>query len=134
MSKPFGLKVLEARTEALLKRAEGKVSRQSQIETFDGLVINHENGEVIVDGQQLRLTAKEHELFFYLVKNKQLILSKTQILDHVWGYDYEGDPRTVDTTIKRLREKMKGHKDLIRTLRGRGYQFMAEETGTRNQL
>ncbi|MDD6207120.1 MAG: response regulator transcription factor [Clostridiales bacterium] len=134
VTKPFSLKVLEARTEALLKRAEGKVSRRSQIETFDGLVINHENGEVIVDGQQIRLTAKEHDLLFYLVKNKQLILSKSQILDHVWGYDYEGDPRTVDTTIKRLREKMKGQKGLIRTLRGRGYQFMTEETGTRNKL
>lgn len=126
VTKPFSLKVLEARTDALLKRTEGKVSRQSQIEEFASLRIDHNSGKVTLDGEQIRLTLKEHDLLFLLVKNKGITLSKDQILDRVWGFEYEGDPRTVDTTIKRLREKLKGHKELIRTIRGMGYQFMPE--------
>lgn len=126
VTKPFSLKVLEARADALLKRTEGKVSRQSQIEEFSGLRIDHNSGEVMLDGEQIRLTLKEHDLLFLLVKNKGITLSKDQILDRVWGFEYEGDPRTVDTTIKRLREKLRGHKELIQTIRGMGYQFMPE--------
>lgn len=127
VTKPFSLKVLEARAEALLRRKDGVVSRQSRIDEFSGFRIDLETGELTLDGVAISLTRKENDLLLLLVRNRGQILSKERILDSVWGFDYDGDPRTVDTTVKRVREKLGKRKELIQTVRGRGYRFLPPE-------
>lgn len=127
VTKPFSLKVLEARAEALLRRKDGVVSRQSRIDEFSGFRIDLETGELTLDGAAISLTRKENDLLLLLVRNRGQILSKERILDSVWGFDYDGDPRTVDTTVKRVREKLGKRKELIQTVRGRGYRFLPPE-------
>ena len=122
--KPFSLKVLDARADMLLKRVSGKVSKNSRKECLGMLEIDHDTGRISLDGKDVMLTKKEHDLLLLLVLNKGIILSKEQILDRVWGMEYEGDPRTVDTTIKRLREKLQSSRNYIETVRGRGYRFI----------
>ena len=124
VTKPFSLKVLEARAEALLRRTDGTVSQSSRVEEFPGLRIDLDSGALVVEGTPVTLTRKENDLLLLLVRNREQILSKERILDLVWGFDYDGDPRTVDTTIKRLREKLGNQKDCIQTVRGRGYRFL----------
>lgn len=126
VTKPFSLKVLAARAAAMMKRAQGRVSKGCSIFEFDGLYIDFASSEVKIDGVHIDLTKKEIDLLVMLVQNKGIVLSKSQILDKVWGFDYDGDPRTVDTHIKRLREKIKDKRDFIKTVRGRGYTFNTE--------
>ncbi len=117
MKKPFSPKILMARIEALLRYTE-----KFQEKTIkNGLVIDSEKHIVYLDKNELKLTPKEFELVLYMSKNSNLTLSRDQILNSVWGYDYEGDPRTVDTHIKRLRKKLDGR--FIDTIRGYGYKF-----------
>lgn len=117
MKKPFSPKILMARIEALLRYTE-----KFQEKTIEnGLVIDNDKHLVYLDGKELKLTPKEFELVSYMSKNSNLTLSRDQILNSVWGYDYEGDPRTVDTHIKRLRKKLDGR--FIDTIRGYGYKF-----------
>lgn len=117
MKKPFSPKILMARIEALLRYTE-----KFQEKTIEnGLVIDNDKHLVYLDGKELKLTPKEFELVSYMSKNSNLTLSRDQILNSVWGYDYEGDPRTVDTHIKRLRKKLDGR--FIDTVRGYGYKF-----------
>lgn len=123
VTKPFSLKVLAARANSLMKRVEGKVSKGTSEIEIQGLKVNLANGEVLVNGNPVLLTRKELDLLMLLVQNQGIILSKGQILDRVWGFGYDGDPRTVDTHIKRLREKLQDQKELIQTMRGRGYCF-----------
>ncbi len=123
VTKPFSLKVLAARAQGLLKRVNNRISDSSYIHSFDGLVVNEKTGEVAVDGRNILLTQKEWELFEYLLLNENIIMGKQQILDKVWGYGYDGDPRTVDTHIRRLRDKLGAGERYIRTYRGRGYCF-----------
>ena len=127
VTKPFSLKVLDARAEALLRRKEGLVSRNSRTEEFSGFQIDMDSGKMTLDGILVDFTPKENDLMMLLVRNQGQILSKEQILDRVWGFDYEGDPRTVDTTIKRIRKKLGSRKELIQTIRGRGYRFQKAE-------
>lgn len=129
VTKPFSLKVLDARAEALLRRTEGKVGRISRIEQMGELRLDWDNGEVTVDGVPVTLTRKEHDLLFLLLRHRGQILTKNQILDRVWGFEYEGDPRTVDTTLKRLRDKLGSQKYLLQTVRGRGYRFASPDAG-----
>lgn len=123
VTKPFSLKVLAARAETLLKRVNNRICVNSCIHTFDGLVVNEKTGEVAIDGKKLVFTQKEWELLEFLILNKDIVIEKQQILDKVWGYEYDGDPRTVDTHIRRLREKLGTYDRYIRTYRGRGYCF-----------
>lgn len=123
VTKPFSLKVLAARACALMKRVDGTVSRSSNVVEYSGLKVNLASGEVFINNIPVVLTRKESDLLLLLIKNKGIILSKEQILDNVWGFDYNGDPRTVDTHIKRLREKLRDQKDLIQNVRSRGYGF-----------
>lgn len=117
MKKPFSPKILMARIEALLRYTE-----KFQEKTIEnGLVIDNDKHLVYLDREELKLTPKEFELVSYMSKNSNLTLSRDQILNSVWGYDYEGDPRTVDTHIKRLRKKLDGR--FIDTVRGYGYKF-----------
>lgn len=123
ITKPFSPKVLVAKVKVLLKRMEQKQNIKSDILSFDGLTIDELSHEVRIDNQTAMLTPKEYDLLLFLVKNKGIALSRDKILDSVWGMDYYGDARTVDTNIKRLREKLGSKAEMIATVRGSGYKF-----------
>ncbi len=120
--KPFSPKELLARIRAIIKRSSSETTR-SEILSFEGLEINFIGREVIVDGKVASLTPKEYDLLFYLVKNKGIALSRGKLLEEVWGYDFFGDDRTVDTHIKMLRNSIGEYRKFIKTLRGMGYKF-----------
>ena len=122
VTKPFSPKVLVAKVKALLKRTLSD-NINKNLSNFDGLKINKLSHEVTLDGTQLSLSPKEYDLLLYLTSNKGIALSRDKILDNVWGYDYFGDIRTVDTNIKRLREKLLHKSSYITTVRGSGYKF-----------
>lgn len=123
VTKPFSPKILAARIVALLKRAYPENNKEINSNVYDGLYINEQYREVKIDDVDVYLSPKEYELLCYLVKNKDLVLSREKILDSVWGLDYYGDLRTVDTHIKRLREKLAEKAYLVTTVRGVGYKF-----------
>jgi two-component system, OmpR family, response regulator ResD len=123
ITKPFSPKVLVAKVKVLLKRMEQKQNVKSDVISFDGLIIDELSHEVRVDDETVMLTPKEYDLLLFLVKNKGIALSRDKILDSVWGIDYYGDARTVDTNIKRLREKLGSKAEMIATVRGSGYKF-----------
>ncbi|KAJ50550.1 DNA-binding response OmpR family regulator [Clostridium tetanomorphum] len=123
VTKPFSPKVLVARAKSLLKRVDGTISKSSNILSEDGLAIDLNSGKVTVNNVEVMLTLKEYDLLTYFMQNKGMVLSKEAILNRVWGYDYYGDPRTVDTHIKRLRDKLEDRSNYITTIRGRGYKF-----------
>lgn len=120
--KPFSPKELMARVKVILDRAKG---RENQLIKFDGLSIDVEGRCVSVDGQKVNLTPKEIDLLLYMVKNKNIALSRMKLLEEVWDYDYFGDDRTVDTHIKMLRHNLGKYRDYIVTVRGMGYKFEA---------
>ncbi|MDD6794256.1 MAG: response regulator transcription factor [Clostridiaceae bacterium] len=121
MTKPFSPKVLVAKVKALLKRTRTDID--SSLQDFNGLVINKLSKEVKVNDKILSLSPKEYDLLIYLTSNESIALSRDNILDHVWGMDYYGDIRTVDTNVKRLREKLGTKASYIVTVRGSGYKF-----------
>lgn len=121
ITKPFSPKILVAKVKALLKRVNSQVD--SNIREFSGIEINKLSHEIKVDNVPLSLTPNEYDLLIYLTDNAGIALSRDNILDNVWGYDYYGDIRTVDTNIKRLREKLGSKSNYIVTVRGSGYKF-----------
>ena len=126
VTKPFSPKEVMARIAAVTKRHKaGAAGQKREIEKFEGLEIAMKGRNVYVDGQKLELTPKEYELLFYLVKNKGIALSREKLLSDVWGFDFYGDDRTVDTHIKMLRSNLKEYRKFIVTLRGLGYKFEA---------
>ncbi|RXZ61051.1 response regulator transcription factor [Candidatus Borkfalkia ceftriaxoniphila] len=126
VTKPFSPKEVMARIAAVTKRHKaGAAGQKREIEKFEGLEIDMKGRNVYVDGQKLELTPKEYELLFYLVKNKGIALSREKLLSDVWGFDFYGDDRTVDTHIKMLRSNLKEYRKFIVTLRGLGYKFEA---------
>lgn len=125
--KPFSPKELMARVKVVLKRN----TRQDEEElpdkfVFDGLEVDIAGREVYVNGQKASMTPKEYDLLFYLVKNENIALSRDKLLEEVWGYDFFGDDRTVDTHIKMLRNSLGEYRKYIVTLRGMGYKFEAD--------
>ena len=125
--KPFSPKELMARVKVVLKRN----TRQEEPVTldkysFEGLEVDIAGREVYVNGQKASMTPKEYDLLFYLVKNKNIALSRDRLLEEVWGYDFFGDDRTVDTHIKMLRNSLGEYRKFIVTLRGMGYKFEAD--------
>ena len=120
VTKPFSPIVLAARVRTLLKR-EGRAA--SPIETIGCLSVNELRREVLVEGQPVELTPKEYELLIYFKKNRSIALSRESILNAVWGYDYFGDLRTVDTHVKQLRAKLGDCGSMSATVRGYGYRF-----------
>lgn len=123
ISKPFSPKILVAKSKALLKRSQTSQSSNEHIIIIDNLKINKLSHEVSLNDTLINLTPKEFDFLIFLSENKGISLSRENILDKVWGYDYDGDIRTVDTTIKRLREKLLDSSYLISTVRGSGYKF-----------
>ncbi len=127
--KPFSPRELMARIRAVLARSQGFPQGSGdgrQRLVFQGLEIDLAGREVYVDGQRASMTPKEYDLLFYLVKNKGLALSRDKLLEEVWGYDFFGDDRTVDTHIKMLRGSLGPYRAFIVTLRGMGYKFEPE--------
>ena len=120
--KPFSPKELMARVKAVIKRNAVPSSPTDSLK-FEGLEINMSGRDVIVDGVRATMTPKEYDLLFYLVKNKNLALTRDKLLEEVWGFDFYGDDRTVDTHIKMLRNSLGDYRKFIVTLRGMGYKF-----------
>ena len=119
IAKPIKFPVFMARVRALLKRS---VSVRSVVEVA-GICIDLDGHTVTVDGQEISLTPREFELLLYVAQNKNIALSRQQILSAVWNFDYYGDARTVDTHIKNLRMKLGDHGSALKTVRGRGYKL-----------
>ena len=123
--KPFSPKELMARVNAVLSRNSASERPVEKVMKFDGLEINIPARTVYVDGKKVDLTPKEYDLLFYLVENKNIALSRDKLLSDIWGYDFFGDDRTIDTHIKNLRNNLGKYRDYIVTLRGVGYKFEA---------
>jgi len=120
ITKPFSPMVLVARVQALLRRAR---NGQKIVKSYNGLEIDITGHVVYIDGKKVDLSPKEFELLVYFVNNEGIALSRDQILNSVWDYDYFGDARTVDTHVKKLRLKLGSKGDYIQTIRGIGYKF-----------
>ena len=120
ISKPFSLKILVARVEAILKRTE---VNNKDIKDFGGIVIDSQGRTVTVDGQLVDMSLREYELLVYLIQNQGIALSRDKILNNVWNYDYYGDSRTIDSHIKKIRQKLGNKGKDIETIRGIGYKF-----------
>lgn len=121
--KPFSPKELLARIRAVLKRTGAKEEKKQPVYTYKSLMINPISYEVQVDNQKLSLTPKEFELLNYFVNNKGIVLTRENLLNEIWGYDFYGDSRTVDTHIKMLRNSLGEYRDLIKTVWGVGYRY-----------
>ena len=130
ITKPFEMKEVLARIEAVLRRSTGAVSeKKKQRLVFDKLIIDMEAFELTVDGKKVDTPPKELELLFYLASSPNRVYTRNQLLDEVWGFDYFGDSRTVDVHVKRLREKLEGVSERwsVKTVWGVGYKFEALE-------
>ncbi len=127
--KPFSPKEVMARVNAIVKRnsaAKAPASPAPETVKFGGLEINFTSRDVYIDGVKANLTPKEYDLLFYLVRNKNIALTRNKLLEEVWGYDFFGDDRTIDTHIKMLRNNLGPYRNYIVTLRGMGYKFEAD--------
>ncbi|WP_346916003.1 response regulator transcription factor [Clostridium sp.] len=122
-TKPFSPKVLVAKIKALIKRTYGSSIDKSTGIIIESLYIDEESHRVMVGDEDINLSPTEFSLLIYFLKNKNIVLTRDQILTKIWGYDFEGDIRVVDTTIKRLREKLKHMNKVIVTVRGFGYKI-----------
>lgn len=123
--KPFSPKELMMRVQAVLKRVQGTHSTpvKKDLFTFQGLTLDFAARVVTIDGERVDMTPKEYALFAYLVKNEGIALTREQLIRDVWGYDFFGDDRTLDTHMKLLRKSIGKYSRLIVTLRGVGYRF-----------
>ena len=119
--KPFSPKEVMARVKVIINRHNPE--KNGSIIKIDGLEIDIPGRNVFVDGKKAEMTPKEYELLFYLVRNKNIALSREKLLTDVWGFDFYGDDRTIDAHIKMLRTSLGKYRDLIVTLRGLGYKF-----------
>ena len=130
VTKPFSPKELMARVKVVLSRRKSSDTVKpgdgaAPDYEFEGLKIDIAGREVYVNGEKAQMTPKEYELLFYLVKNRGIALTRDKLLEEVWGYDFFGDDRTVDTHIKMLRNSLGEYRRFIVTLRGMGYKFEA---------
>ena len=123
--KPISPKELMMRVAAVIKRTGGEQGEQvkKDVFTYEGLSVDFSARIVTIDGKRIEMTPKEYELFFYMVKNKGLALTREKLISEVWGYDFFGDERTLDTHIKLLRKSLGEYSKSIVTLRGVGYRF-----------
>ena len=124
--KPFSPKELMARVNAVLSRIDASDKSTQNIEKFEGLEVNFAARTITVDGKRVELTPKEYDLLFYMIQNKNIALSRDRLLSDIWGYDFFGDDRTIDTHVKNLRNSLGPYRKFIVTLRGVGYKFEYE--------
>lgn len=120
VTKPFGMMELVSRIKAVLRRS-GKVEDRMDMETA-GVHVNIKKHEVTVDGKPVSLTLKEFELLEKLMRNQGIVLTRDQLLTEIWGYDFDGETRTVDVHIRTLRQKLGNKGEIIQTVRGVGYR------------
>ena len=123
LCKPFSPRELMARVKAILKRTKGDVDSYS----YDKLVVNFLEHTLKIDDKEINITPKEFLILKYFIHNKRIAISREQLLNKIWGYDFYGDDRTVDTHIKMLRNNLGRYRDLIVTVRGIGYKFDDEK-------
>ncbi len=121
--KPFSPKELMSRIKAVLKRTQKPSDDQDNIYTFKGLQVNPKSYEIKIDGKVITVTPKEFELLNFFINNKNVVITRDTILNKIWGYDFFGDSRTVDTHIKMLRSSLGEYRDLIKTIWGVGYKY-----------
>lgn len=124
LTKPFSPKELIARIKAILRRSGTNLDNMY---IYESLTINYSAHSVLIDNKEINLTPKEYELLCYFTKNKNIALSREQLLSKIWGYDFFGDDRTVDTHIKMLRNNLGKYRDLIITIRGVGYKYAEKQ-------
>jgi len=124
--KPFSPRELMMRISAILKRSGVIPDSSEEIVSISGLTVNFTARRVSVDGRELDLSPKEYDLLFYMVRNRGIALTREKLISDVWGYDFFGDDRTLDTHIKLLRKELGPYADRITTLRGVGYRFEKE--------
>lgn len=122
VTKPFGVMELLSRVKAVLRRTEKEEAEEDSL-SIGGLRVDEKKHEVYVNGRLISLTFKEFELLSYLMKNKDIVLSRDKILNTIWNYEYEGESRTVDVHIGSLRQKLGECGDMIKTIRGVGYKI-----------
>ena len=121
--KPFSPRELMMRIAAILKRVTGGASDLPEVVVLGELTVDFTARRVSIGGSALQLSPKEYELLFYMVRNRGIALTRERLISEVWGYDFYGDDRTLDTHIKLLRKSLGAHADRITTLRGVGYRF-----------
>ena len=121
--KPFSPRELMMRVAAILKRGGAAVPEAKEVYTCGGLTVDFTGRLVTVDGVRVDMSPREYDLLFFLVKNRGIALSREKLLNEVWGYDFFGDDRTIDTHIKQLRKLLGPYSKCISTLRGVGYRF-----------
>lgn len=122
--KPFSPKELMMRINAIMKRAKPAADQPKKDQvSFEGLTIDFTGRIVTIDGEKVDLSPKEYDLLFYFAKNRNIALTRENLITNVWGYDFYGDDRTLDTHIKLLRKSLKQYSKFIVTLRGVGYRF-----------
>ncbi len=126
VTKPFSPKEVMARIHAVIRRGRPK-QKNEQVLEFGGLKVDIAGRSVYVDGEKAELTPKEYELLFFFVQNEGVALTRDVLLSKVWGYDFYGDDRTVDTHVKMLRSNLKEYRKFIVTLRGHGYKFDSQQ-------
>ena len=120
--KPFSPRELIMRVGAILKRS-GSDNSTHDVLRFDGLEIDFSARRVLIDGEEVDLSPKEYDLLFFMVRNRGIALTREKLISEVWGYDFFGDDRTLDTHIKLLRKSLGAYAERITTLRGVGYRF-----------
>jgi len=123
MTKPFSPKELMARINAVLKRYKG----EDDFYIYKNLKVDFLGHSAYINNEELQLTPKEYDLLVYFINNKGIALSREQLLNNIWNYDYLGNDRTIDTHIKMLRNNLGEYRDLITTVRGMGYKFDTKE-------
>lgn len=119
LTKPFSPKELIARIKAITKRSSGITDKF----IYNDLVVDFMGYTIYVEGKEVKVTPKEFEILTYMIKNKNVAISRESLLSNIWGYDYFGDDRTIDTHVKMLRNNLGKYRDLIQTVRGVGYKF-----------
>ena len=123
ITKPFSPKELIARVKAVLKRTDKLKSTYK----YKDLEVDYQGHKVTIEEKEVELTPKEYELLVYFIENEGIALSRESLLTVVWGYDYYGDDRTVDTHVKMLRQSLGKYRDIIKTVRGMGYKYETEK-------
>ncbi len=126
LTKPFSPKELIARIKAITKRNHPEENRF----VYQDLIIDFQGYAIYIEGKEIKVTPKEFEILAYLIQNKNIAVSREALLSQIWGYDFFGDDRTVDTHIKMLRNSLGKYRDIIHTVRGVGYKFEIKETSS----
>ncbi len=123
VTKPFGMMELVSRIKAVLRRSQKKENQEEHMLSYGEIQMNTGKHEVTAGGEVVQLTLKEYELLKRLIKNPNMVLTRDQLLEDIWGYDFDGETRTVDVHVRTLRQKLGNYGECIETVRGVGYRM-----------